>query len=55
MSDEFIPEYENEDERNIKLTIWYAHVIANAIKQNYQYLAQEEAKTSLLSDSLRHS
>lgn len=47
LSDEFIPNYDDSEEREIKLVIWYSHVIANAIRNNYLYLAQEEAKTLL--------
>jgi SAM-dependent methyltransferase len=47
LSDEFIPDYSNEFERTIKLIIWYAHVIHYAMKSNFMYLAQEEAKTML--------
>lgn len=45
ISDEFLPEYLNEADREIKAIIWYAHVIEHAITHNFVYLAQEEAKT----------
>lgn len=47
VSDEFIPEYHTNDERKIRLVIWYSHVIAHALKDKHTYLAQEEAKTLL--------
>ncbi|MCE3230609.1 MAG: Methyltransferase domain [Alphaproteobacteria bacterium] len=47
LSDEFIPNYADEKEREIKIVIWYSHIIAHAIKHNFNYLAQEEAKTLL--------
>jgi SAM-dependent methyltransferase len=53
LSDEFIPNYTNENERNIKLVIWYSHIIAHALKNNYTFLAIEEAKTLL--DDLQES
>lgn len=45
--DEFLPNYSNQMERELKVVIWYSHVIANAIKNNYLYLAQEESKILL--------
>jgi SAM-dependent methyltransferase len=47
LMDEFIPEYKDEKDRDIKIIIWYSHIIADAIKNNYNYLAQEETKTLL--------
>ena len=47
VGDEFIPDYQNEQERALKLVVWYSHIINNAIKKNYTFLAQEEAKTLL--------
>lgn len=47
ISDEFVPDYASESEREIRLVIWYSHVIAHALRHNYNYLAQEEAKTLL--------
>lgn len=47
LGDEFLPNYTNETEREIRLVIWYSHIIADAIKHNYNYLAAEEAKTLL--------
>ncbi len=47
LSDEFVPDYQNENEREIKLVIWYSHIIAHALHHGYDYLAQEEAKTLL--------
>ena len=45
--DEFIADYQNEHERNIKIIIWYSHIIADAESNQYYYLAREEAKTLL--------
>lgn len=45
--DEFIPNYYTHEERELKVVIWYSHVIANAIKNNFLYLAQEESKILL--------
>lgn len=47
LSDEFIPNYNNPRDREIKIVIWYSHVIAHAVKNNFSYLAQEETKTLL--------
>jgi len=47
LSDEFIPNYNTESEREIALIIWYSHVIADALKHDYNYLAEEESKTLL--------
>lgn len=47
LSDEFLPEYTSEKERNILSILWYSHIIASAKDSNYLYLAQEEAKTLL--------
>lgn len=47
LSDEFIPNYGSENERSVKLVIWYAHIINNAMINNYNFLAVEEAKTLL--------
>lgn len=47
ISDEFIPDYNNEAEREINLVIWYSHIIASALKMGYSGLAKEEAKTLL--------
>ena len=47
VGDEYIPDYTNNQEREILLVIWYCHIIAHAIKHNHHYLAQEEAKTLL--------
>lgn len=45
--DEFIPSYDNTQERELRVVVWYSHVIASAIKRNYNYLAQEESKIFL--------
>ena len=47
IGDEFVPEYRSAAEREEKLVVWYSHVIAHALKNNYIYLAEEEAKTLL--------
>lgn len=47
IGDEFIPEYSNDYERDIRLIIWYCHIIANGQKRGYNKLAYEEAKTLL--------
>jgi SAM-dependent methyltransferase len=47
LMDEFIPEYKDDKERNLKIIIWYSHIIADAINNKYYHLAQEEAKTLL--------
>ena len=45
VSDEFLAEYKNEKQRKIKAILWYSHIIGNAQKSGFNYLAQEEAKT----------
>ncbi len=45
--DEFLPEYKNSKGREVKVVIWYSHVIAHAIRNDYSYLAQEESKIFL--------
>ena len=45
--DEFIPHYSTEAEREIRLAIWYSHVISHALKYGYMYLADEEARIFL--------
>lgn len=47
VGDEFIPNYKNDEEREILIVVWYAHIIAHAIRHGHDYLAQEEAKTLL--------
>lgn len=47
VSDEFIPNYSTLREREIHLALWYAHIIAHALKQGYMQLAQEESKIFL--------
>lgn len=47
LSDEFIPKYNTLHERDVRLIIWYSHVIANAMQNGFDYLAQEETKTLL--------
>ncbi len=45
--DEFIPHYTDENMREVLLVVWYAHVIAHALKSGHELLAREEAKTLL--------
>ena len=47
LSDEFVPEYTSSEDRERKLVVWYSHIIANALHNNYIYLAEEESKTLL--------
>lgn len=47
LGDEFLPNYHTEEERRVRATIWYSHIIANALKNGYDQLALEEAKTFL--------
>jgi len=47
LSDEFLSHYTDLKDREKKTTIWHAHIIADAIRNNFDYLAQEEAKTLL--------
>ncbi|MBE9168644.1 hypothetical protein IQ238_14400 [Pleurocapsales cyanobacterium LEGE 06147] len=47
VSDEFLADYETEEERKIRTTIWHAHIISHAQKKNHSYLAIEEAKILL--------
>lgn len=45
LSDEFLPDYDTEEERKINAIVWYSHVIDHASQHGFHYLAQEEAKT----------
>ena len=45
--DEFVPDYKNEDQRRLRLVIWYSHIIADAENNGHVFLAREEAKTLL--------
>ncbi len=45
--DEFLPEYQSDEERLQRAVIWYSHIIAAALKRAQQQLAIEEAKTLL--------
>jgi len=47
LSDEFLPNYNSEEERREKAVIWYSHIISHAKQHNFKFLAQEEAKTLL--------
>jgi SAM-dependent methyltransferase len=40
-------EYANSKDRLLKIIVWYSHIISNAKKSGFNYLAQEEAKTLL--------
>ncbi len=47
LGDENPAAYSNLEDRLLKLIIWYSHIISNAKKLGFNYLAQEEAKTFL--------
>ncbi|MBI3590087.1 MAG: class I SAM-dependent methyltransferase [Candidatus Melainabacteria bacterium] len=47
LGDENLSEYTSSEDRLIKVIVWYAHIISNAKKSGFNYLAQEEAKTLL--------
>lgn len=47
LSDEFLAPYADSIDRESKVVVWHAHIIADALKNNFLYLAQEEAKTLL--------
>lgn len=47
VSDEMIPYYASEQERYVRLCIWYSHIIGNALKHNYEQLAVAEMETLL--------
>lgn len=47
ISDEFLPDYADEQDRKIKAIVWYSHIISNAISGSNFELAREEAKTLL--------
>jgi len=47
ISDEFLLDYSNEQERCENAVIWYSHIINNAISGGCEELAVEEAKTFL--------
>jgi len=55
VSDEFLPEYTWDEDRDIKAIIWYSHVIAQALKNWHDFLAIEEAKTLLDDLSISHN
>ncbi len=52
LGDEFVPNYSSEQEREIKLVIWYAHIISHALKEQHQDLAFGETRV-LLDDILK--
>ena len=52
LADEFLPDYIDEQEREVNLVVWYAHIISQALKHSYRELALEEAKI-LLDDILK--
>ena len=47
IGDENPADYSNPEDRLIKLIVWYSHIISNAKRSGFNYLAQEEAKTLL--------
>ncbi len=47
LGDENPADYSSSEERLLKLIVWYSHIISNAKKSGFNYLAQEEAKTLL--------
>ena len=47
VGDEFIPDFINNEEREVNLILWHSHIIAYALKYNFEVLAQEEAHTLL--------
>lgn len=47
LSDEFLPPYHDSQERNLRVIVWYAHIIASALADGQPELAYEEAKTLL--------
>lgn len=42
--DEFLPSYSDDNERELRTTIWHCHIIANALKNGYKQLAIEESR-----------
>lgn len=47
VSDEMVPYYANERERYVRLCIWYAHIINNALRHKHKQLATAEMETLL--------
>lgn len=47
ISDEMIPNYNSENERRVRLCIWYAHIIQHAMQCRYEDLAIAEMETLL--------
>jgi SAM-dependent methyltransferase len=47
VGDEFIPDFINNEEREVNLILWHSHIIAYALKYNFEALAQEEVQTLL--------
>lgn len=47
VSDEMLPHYDTEEERRIRVVIWYTYVITIAQTSTHYQLAREEAKTLL--------
>lgn len=47
ISDEMVAYYENEEERYVRLCIWYAHIITAALRRGYERLAVAEMETLL--------
>jgi hypothetical protein len=47
LGDEFLGNYEDEDDRKIKAIVWYSHIISRALDCGFFQLAREEVKTLL--------
>jgi SAM-dependent methyltransferase len=47
MADEILPAYRDETQRRQRAVVWYSHVIASALEDNFGQLADEEAHTLL--------
>jgi SAM-dependent methyltransferase len=47
VGDEFIPDFINNEEREVNLILWHSHIVAYALKYNFEAFAQEEAQTLL--------
>lgn len=47
ISDEMLAHYESDDERYVRLCIWYSHIISNALLNGYEQLAVAEMETLL--------
>jgi SAM-dependent methyltransferase len=47
VGDEFLPQYSNNKQRQVRAVAWYSYVIASALQGGFHELAREEAKTLL--------